>query len=59
MCARQELLLLATWEVVDGLVLDVQPGFVCLTKEGVHLQSRPVMPLQPVLHAAPSPLSNL
>ncbi len=36
-CARQELLLLATWEVVDGLVLDVQPGFAYLTEEGLKL----------------------
>ncbi len=57
-CARQGLLLLATWEIVDGLVLDVQAGFVYLTEEGVHLQSRPVMPLQPALHGAPPPLSN-
>ena len=58
-CARQKLLSLVTMEAVHGVVFETSRQMCILeTKQGVHLQSRHVMPLQPALHDPPPPLSS-
>lgn len=58
-CARQRLLLLVTLEAVHGVVFEIsRPVCIFVTKQGVHSQSRHVMPLQPALHDPPPPLSS-